>query len=144
MRRRWALALVAPLIAVALTSCGAPSADLFVVTRSGSIPGAGLKLLVSDGGTVRCNDGPEREVSSDALIRAREITFELNGDDKHDGPARHDLQLAPGPGTILRYSVRSEQGSVAFSDTSAHQPQAFYKAAQFTRDIAKRTCGLAR
>lgn len=144
MTRGCGLALVALLTAVALAGCGAPSADLFVVTRSGSIPGAHLKLLVSDGGTVRCNGGPEREVSSDVLIRAREITFELNGDDKHDGPARHDLTLVPGPGTILRYGVRSEQGSVAFSDTSAHQPQAFYKVAQFARDIAKRTCGLAR
>ena len=44
----------------------------------------------------------------------------------------------------MSYRVRSENGTVAFSDTSAHQPQAFYELAKLTRDVAKRSCRLAR
>ena len=66
MRR---LALVVVLAAV-LAGCGGPSADLFVVQRTGSVPGADLEMLVSDSG-VRCNGGPEREISSDQLLDAR-------------------------------------------------------------------------
>jgi hypothetical protein len=40
--------------------------------------------------------------------------------------------------------VRSEKGSVSFSDTSAHQPSAFYRLAKLTRDIARGPCGLPR
>ena len=141
--------LTAPLAATAAaallaTGCGAPSADLFVVTRSGTIPGARLTLLVGDGGTARCNGGAEKTLTSEQLIDAREITFELNGDDRDPGPATRAVRLPPGQYTILRYVVRTEQGTVAFSDTSRGQPQAFFKTAKFTRDIAKGVCGLAR
>ena len=141
---RWRAAAAVVLAAAAVAGCGAPSADLFVVTRSGTIPGARLTLLVGDGGTARCNGGPERALTSRQLIDAREIAFELNGDDQDPGPATRDVRLPAGPGAILRYVVRSEQGTVAFSDTSRGQPQAFYKTAKFTRDIAKGVCGLAR
>ena len=67
-------------------------------------------MLVSDGGSVRCNGGPDRPLTSKQLIDARKIAFKLNGDDKHDGPAMHSLKLAPGPGAIMRYSIRSEIG----------------------------------
>ena len=135
-----ALSTTAALIA----GCGSPSADLFVVTRSGSIPGARLTMLVGDGGTVRCNGGPEHELTSEQLIDARKITFELNGDDQDPGPATRNVRLPAGPVTILRYVVRSEQGTVAFSDTSPRQPPAFYKVAKLTRDLAKGPCGLPR
>lgn len=143
MTRRAVLGLVV-VVVLALSGCGAPSADLFVVTRSGSIPGARLKLLVGDGGTVRCNGGKELAITSKQLIDAREIAFELNGDDKKAGPATRNVRLAPGPGTILRYFVRSEKGTVAFSDTSRGQPQAFYKVAALTRVLAKGVCRLPR
>jgi hypothetical protein len=130
--------------AAMIMGCGAPSADLFVVTRSGSIPGARLTMLVGDGGTVRCNGGPEHELTSKQLIDARKITFELNGDDQDPGPATRNVRLPAGPVTILRYVVRSEKGTVAFSDTSSRQPPAFYKVAKLTRDLAKGPCGLPR
>ncbi len=130
--------------ALLTTGCGAPSADLFIVTRSGSIPGARLTLLVGDGGTARCNGGPEKALTSKQLIDAREIAFELNGDDRDPGPATRAVRLPPGSITILRYVVRTEKGTVAFSDTSPGQPPAFYKTAKFTRDIARGVCGLAR
>ena len=142
--RRLPAALALGAAMVVAGGCGAPSADLFVVTRSGSIPGARLTMLVGDGGTVRCNGGKERELTSKQLIDARRITFELNGDEKEPGPATKNLRLPAGPVTILRYVIRTEKGTVAFSDTSRGQPEGFYKAAKFTRDIAKGVCGLPR
>ncbi len=138
------LTLAASVAALAGCAGGTPSADLFVVTRSGTIPGAKLTLLVSDGGSVRCNGGPEQEISSDQLIDARAILHELEGKRDEDGPIDEDLTLAPRGNSILRYEVRAEDGRVAFSDTSAGQPQVFYELAKFTRDIAKGPCGLPR
>jgi hypothetical protein len=135
------------LVAAALVAagCGGPSADLFVVSRTGTIPGAKLHLLIGDGGTVRCNGGKEREITSADLILARKIARELNGkDDDHPGPAVNDPSLPARPGSILRYEIRSQKGTVAFSDNSLRQPSTFFVAAKFTRDIAKRVCGLVR
>ena len=143
MKRLLAVAALSATAAV-VAGCGSPSADLFVVTRSGSIPGARLTMLVGDGGTVRCNGGPEHELTSEQLIDARKITFELNGDDQDPGPATRNVRLPAGAVTILRYVVRSEQGTVAFSDTSPRQPPAFYKVAKLTRDLAKGPSGLPR
>jgi hypothetical protein len=141
VRRSAAIALLS---ALALGGCGGPSADLFLVERDGSIPGARLTLLVSDDGTVRCNRGPLKEITSSQLIAAREIARDLNGPEDKKGPADRDLTLPPGRDAIMRYDVRSEDGSVAFSDTSLGQPAVFYRAAKLTRDIAKGACGLAR
>jgi hypothetical protein len=145
MTRAFGTVLLVALAAVALGACGTASPDLFVVNRSGTIPGARLHMLVGDGGTVRCNGGSEREITSGDLITARKVARELNGkDDDHPGPATHDPELPARPGSIMRYDIRSEKGSVAFSDNSLHQPAAFYLAAKFTRDIAMRVCGLPR
>lgn len=144
MTRRVPLAVAALLSAVAAAGCGTPSADLFVVHRSGTIPGARLSLLVGDGGTVRCNGGPERPITSKQLIDARGILDDLEGDKKSDGPLKRDLRLPGRPNSILRYVVRAEDGTVAFSDTSAGQPHVFYEVAAFTRAMAKGPCGLPR
>jgi hypothetical protein len=133
--RRVAPALVA---LVLLAGCGTPSADLFVVERSGSIPGASLRLLVSDGGTVTCNGGHEREMADQQLLDARALARDLAKS------AKRDVVLAPGPNAVLTYHVRLEDGTVGFSDTSAGQPPVFRRLAAFTRDVAKSVCGLAR
>jgi hypothetical protein len=135
--------LVATLV---LAGCagGTPSADLVVVSRSGSIPGAKLTLLVNDGGFVRCNGKPQQEITSKQLIDARAMLRDLEGGKDEDGPITKDLKLAPRPGSTLRYSVRGEDGTVAFADNSAGQPQVFYELAQFTRTMAKDVCGLPR
>jgi hypothetical protein len=130
---------------VLLGGCGGPSGDLFVVERTGSVPGARLTLIVDDGGFVRCNGGERREISSDQLIDARETARALDGEpDEPPGPARRNLTLAPGPGSILRYDVRTEGGDVAFADTSTGQPPVLFKLAQLTRELAKQVCGLPR
>lgn len=136
MRR--GVAALAVVVAGLAGGCGTPSADLFVVNRSGSIPGAELKLLVSDGGTVRCNDGDERELGDERLLEARELARGL------DPYAKRDLTLPPGPNAVLTYRVLLEEGTVRFSDTSRGQPPAFRRLAAFTRDVAINVCRLPR
>jgi hypothetical protein len=123
---------------VLLAGCGTPSADLFVVQRTGSIPGARLALLVSDGGFARCNGGPDRDLPDPLLLDARELARDL------DKPAQRHLELLPGPGSVLSYSVRLEKGTVRFSDTSPRQLLVMRKLALFVRRVAKGTCGLER
>jgi hypothetical protein len=136
LRRLAAGAIGAVLLAAA--GCGTPSADLFVVTRSGSIPGANLSLLVSDGGTVRCNGGASLSMGDERLLTARELARDLRK------PAERALSLSAGPGSIMRYRVRVEEGTASFSDTSKGQPAVFFRVAAFTREVAKDVCGLTR
>jgi hypothetical protein len=130
-------ALPAVLLVAALAGCGTPGADLMVVSRSGSIPGADLKMRVIDDGQVVCN-GRTHDLSSDDLIDAREVARDLGK------PASEGASLAPGHPTILRFRITTEAGTVEFSDTSKGQPQVFYKAAQLVRTIARGACGLPR
>jgi hypothetical protein len=132
------VAAAAAAAALALAGCGTPSADLFVVQRTGSIPGARLKLLVSDGGFVRCNDGSERELGSDRLLQARALARDLSD------LAERRVRLAPGRGSVLSYSIRLEKGTVTFSDDSRGQTPAMRELALFTREVAKGVCRLPR
>ena len=149
---RSAAVLGTAVAAVALAACGTPSADLMVITRSGTIPGAKLTLRLQDGGEVTCNGRTGASMTSDQLIAARELVRELEGGDidrqndvtSDSGPLDRNLTLPPGPKAILRYRIRAEEGTVAFSDTSRGQPAAFFKAAALVRGIAKGACGLAR
>jgi hypothetical protein len=142
-----ALAVLLVAAAAAATGCNGPRpADLFVVQRSGSIPGATLSLRVIDDGHVSCNGGAPKPISSAQLIDARALRRELDGDHAKEqvGLADRHLALKPGAISTLSYRVRSEQGTVSFSDTSPRQPQAFYGLAKLTRDLARGPCGLAR
>lgn len=144
MKRRLAAPALAAIAVATVAGCGGPSADLYVLERSGSIPGAKLTMIVGDGGTVRCNGGKEYEISSAQLIDARAIVGDLNGDEKEPGPAREMVSLKPGKYTILRYNVRTEFGTVSFSDSSRPQPPVFFALAKLTRDLSKNVCGLPR
>ncbi len=137
--RRCAAAVALVLAGMGLGACGARSPDLLVVERTGSIPGAKLTLLVNDGGTVRCDGGKDRRLSATQLLQARSIVRELEED------ARRDRKLAPRPGSILRYRLRMEAGTVEFSDTSTGARGApFAQTELFTRRVAQQVCMLLR
>ena len=126
-------------LTAALAGCGQPAPDLFVVERSGADRNADLRLVVSDGGTVRCNDDAEpKALDADRLLRARELAREL------EEPTSLGLELERGPGTVLSYRVRSAGGTVAFSDTSPQRPRVFDRIAGFTDDVAENVCGVER
>jgi len=126
--------------AAALAGCGTPSADLFVVEREGTLPGAKLHLLVSDGGWVVCNrDGRERTIDSDRLLDARQLTEDLRPllDRGRTYPAARE-------GTLLRYRVSGEEGVIRFADTSAAREPVLGRLIQFTRRVSMAACGQPR
>jgi hypothetical protein len=131
-----ALASLAALAAIA--GCGSEARDLFLVTRSGDVPGARLTLRVTDDGRASCNGRPLVEITSDQLIAARESEREV------EESATAHLRLAPGPQSVFSYRVKTQEGTVAWSDDSARQPAVLFKLAKLTRDVAKGPCHLAR
>jgi hypothetical protein len=120
-----------------LAGCGSPSADLFLVKRSGADRKANLTLLVSDGGTVTCN-GKQHEISGEKLLEARELTRRLSEQ------AELNLALEPGPNSVLSYKVEMEAGTIAFSDTSRPLPRSFTELTVFTKDVSESVCGIDR
>jgi len=123
--------------AATVAACGTAGADLMVVERTGSIPGAALRLRVIDDGRVECN-GTLRDLDSAGLIAARGIVRDLAD------PARRGVSLPPGDPSILRFRIRTADGVVGFSDTSPGLTPELAAAAQLVRTIAKGACGLPR
>jgi hypothetical protein len=120
-----------------LAGCGTPSADLFLVKRTGTDRNANLTLLVSDGGTVTCN-GTKHEISGERLLQARELTRQMSEQ------AELNLALEPGPNPVLSYKVEMQAGTIAFSDTSRPLPRSFSALTAFTADVAENVCGIKR
>ena len=133
------IALVAAAAAV-LSGCagGTPSADLFEVNRSGEDPNANVRVLVSDGGTVTCNEQEPKGLPGKMLLEARDLAREL------EAQAALSIELAPGPNAVLRYEVRTASGRIAFSDTSRDRPPSFNRLAAFTKTVTEDVCGLER
>ena len=137
MRRGAAVALAA-LAALATSACGSEARDLFLVTRSGDVPGARLTLRVTDDGRASCNGRPLVEITSAQLIAARESERDV------EPAAKAQLRLTAGAQPVFSYRVRTEEGGVAWSDDSGRQPAVLFKLAKLTRDVAKGPCHLAR
>jgi hypothetical protein len=144
--------LAAPLaiLAVSLAGCGASVElpDLFVVQRSGSVPGAHLTLVVNEGGSVRCNAVPgsstrparpgiARQLSDPQLVQARGLAEELQS------PSTKHLSLPPRPGSVFRYYVRDAEGWVRFADNSAGLTSVLRHLAYFVLEVGQKVCGLA-
>lgn len=128
---------LAPAAAVVLAGCGTPSPDLFVMQRDGTVPGAKLELLVSDQ-TVRCNDGPRRDMTSAQILEARDIRRDLI--EIQDGLV--DVPEAP-PAQFFRFAVTTEKGTLRYPDT-AQRPEVLPRLSRFVRRVAIDTCGLRR
>lgn len=138
MSRRPVLALLVLAALLVAAGCGAESRDLFAVDRAGSIPGAKLRLVVNDGGTATCNGGEARQMPSDMLLDARELERQL------EEPAVAGRTFAPGPRSILRYDVRTEDTRVRFADDSRNAPKSLDELAFFVRQVAQDVCRLPR
>jgi hypothetical protein len=137
-RSRGVAAVLAALAVAGTAGCGSEARDLFLVTRSGDVPGAPLTLRVTDDGRASCNHRPLVEITSAQLVTAREVERDL------EDPAKAQLRLASGPQPVFSYRVRTEEGGVAWSDDSARQPAVLFKLAKLTRDVAKGPCHLPR
>ncbi len=137
-RRAIAVVVLAAGLAGAAAGCGGESADLFAVDRAGEVPGARLRMVVNDGGTVRCNDAKAVRMPDELLLDARAIQRDL------EEPAVEGLRLTPGPQSVLRYDVHTPDGQVRFADDSRGRPPVLDRLAYFVRRAAKEVCGLAR
>jgi hypothetical protein len=125
--------------ALAAAGCGGIKLpDLFLVQRSGSVPGASLTLLVNEEGGVRCNGGPEGKLQDADIIKARYIQEQLKG------PSGEHLSLPAGGESIFSYYVRDENGYVRFHDDSPRQPKVFRELQAFVLATAKGVCHLAQ
>ena len=118
--------------------CGNRADDLFEVERSGSIPGAELRIVVSDDGTVRCNGAAPKHMGDPRLLTARTLQREL------EDRARGNKRLRRGTRSVLSYVVRLPSGTLTYSDSSVGQSQAMQQLQGFTRDVAQHVCGFAR
>jgi hypothetical protein len=121
-----------------LAGCGGgiKAPDLFIVQRTGSVPGARLTLLVNEEGGVRCNADSMLRLSDPALVQARAIQEDLRQ------PASKHISLPPRAGSVLSYDLRDENGSVRFADNSTGQPAAFRNLALFVLQTAQQVCHL--
>lgn len=131
-----AIAVVAAALLVA--GCGAESADLFEVTRTGADRNANVRLVVNDGGTVTCNGSKPKALPGKELLEARDLARELEKE------STLSIVLPPGPNAVLRYDVRTSAGRVAFSDTSRDRPRSFLRLEGFTSQVVEDVCGIER
>jgi hypothetical protein len=119
-------------------ACGSEARDLFLVTRSGDVPGARLTLRITDDGRASCNGKALVDITSAQLITARESERDV------EPSAKAQLRLAAGAQPVFSYRVRTEEGGVVWSDDSLRQPAVLFKLAKLTRDVAQGPCHLAR
>jgi hypothetical protein len=131
-----ALAALAAVVLAGGCSGGIKAPDLFVVERSGDVPGAHLTLLVNEEGGVQCNGGAMLKLSDPALVQARAIQEELST------PASKHTSLPARAGSVLSYYLRDENGTVRFADNSAAQPKVFRNLALFILQTAQQLCHL--
>ncbi|HEX8105124.1 MAG TPA: hypothetical protein VF533_21070 [Solirubrobacteraceae bacterium] len=126
--------------ALLLAGCGAPSGDLFAVERSGEGAGAKLSLVVSDGGSVRCNGRKAVALPARRLLEARELARSL------EKQAALGLELPAGPRekTTFRYRAELADGTITWADSSRGVPPTFTRLAAFTRTVSRQVCNLAR
>lgn len=126
-------------IALAVGGCGGVlSPDLFVVTRSGSTPGAKLTMLVNEEGVVHCNAGPPHHLSDPQIIEARVIQEDLKD------PASRRESFPAAKGSVLSYYVRDQDGAINFADNAPTQPAVTRKLAAFVLSVAQGVCGLSQ
>jgi hypothetical protein len=124
--------------AALIAGCGGGviAPDLFIVERTGSVPGAKLTLLINEEGGLHCNGGPELKLSEPQIIQARAIQEELKT------PASEHTSLPARPGSVFGYHLRDESGSVTFADNATAQPKVFRNLALFVLQVAQQNCHL--
>jgi hypothetical protein len=134
--RRALASLIGLLLVGAAAGCGesVELPDLFVVQRSGA--GPKLTVVVNEGGAVRCDGGPTRQLSDAQIVQARGLQEELQS------PSAKHLALPPRSGSVFSYFVRDSEGTVRFSDNSAGQTSVLRQLAYFVLEVEQKVCHL--
>jgi hypothetical protein len=108
------------------------SSDLFLLTRSG--PGQQVTMLVSDGGTIRCNGRPAKPLPDPLLIDARQLASDLDKD------AKAGLRITPGRTSVYRYTMKLQNGTISFPDTAGSTHPELARVEQFALQAAQGPC----
>jgi hypothetical protein len=118
-------AAAAVLCCVGLAACGfaVESPDDFLMTRTGQ--GTKVTVLVNDAGTIRCDGGRARPITSALLISARDLVDNLTND------AKKPLRIPQAHNSVYRYTVRMQVGTISFPDTAAASHHELAGAEQF-------------
>jgi len=125
---------VAALAISAGCGLGVRSADRFLLTRTGQ--GPKLTLVISDGGTVRCNGAKAKPIPDSTLIQARDLADNLAND------ATAKLTIPNRRGSVYYFRLELQQGTVSFPDTAAAGRKSLAQAELLATQIAQRSCGL--
>jgi hypothetical protein len=136
---RWSsTTLSAALAASALAGCGLAvrSPDLFVLTRNG--PRGTLTILINDAGTIRCDNGQAQSLPDRSLIVARDLATNLSND------AKAGLKIAATASSVYTYTVRMQDGTIAFPDSAAARHTELGPLEQFALQQAEGLCEGAR
>lgn len=120
----------------ALAGCGlnVQSPDLFMLTREGQ--GQRLELLVSDGGTIRCDGRSPEPLSDHLLIQARALASDLDKD------AKARLALPASQASVFTYAIKLQDGTISFPDTAAGKRHELSEAELFAVQASRAACGL--
>jgi hypothetical protein len=131
------VAALSGFLAITLAGCGlnVQSPDLFLLTRTGQ--GKPLTLLVSDDGSIRCNNGASKQLPDSLLIEARTLASDL------DNEAKAKLHIPPGRGSVAFYAIRLQDGSISFPDNAAARHRELAEVELFTVRAAQQGCGLS-
>jgi hypothetical protein len=123
-------------VLVLLAGCGnqVTLPDLFIVYRSGTVPGAHLTLLVNEGGQVHCDGGPALQLSDPQLVKARGVQEEL-----HEATSKH-VYLPARRGSVFSYYLRDEEGYLRFSDNSLGQSKAMRELQELVLEVGQKVC----
>ena len=136
MRRTLVAGAAAVAVAALTAGCfDVRSADLFLLTRTGQ--GSTLRLLVNDGGTIRCNGGKARTIPNTMLITARDLADNLATD------AQNKLTIPNAPGSVYYYRIRLQQGTISFPDRASATRKVLAQAELFAAQTAQQECGLS-
>jgi hypothetical protein len=110
------------------------SPDDFLLTRTG---GSGpLTELVNDSGTISCNGGKARRISSAMLIAARDLVTRLDPDAKRG----MRLPASASAGSVYTYTIKMQDGTISFPDTAAARHPELGPAEQFALQAAEGPC----
>jgi hypothetical protein len=125
---------VGVLLAASLAGCGfsVQSADVLLLKRAGQ--GKTVTVLVSDGGTIRCDGGKPKPIADALLIRARDLGDGVARD------AKAKLRIPSPPNSIYRYTVSVPNGTISFPDTAAARRPELASAEQFTLAVLAGPC----
>jgi hypothetical protein len=111
------------------------SPDVFLLTRVGA--GKRLTLLINDSGTVSCNGGKPKRLPGPLLLQARDLATALDKD------ITAKLRIAAGPGTVYRYTVKLQDGTLSFPDTAGAEHTELAATELLTVQVAEGPCGLS-